>query len=698
MGHSNQHITRGGFSPDLLQSPRAIDVSGNIRVRTSGSVTSRRANHVWQAMLVALVAVFLVPIAAFAADGWSEDSPALVYAVATNADGSITVAGRRDNTVVAYSRTGEQLWTFATSGTVYGVAISDDGQRIAVASEDRNVYLLDGTGTELWRYRGRQTYLSVSITGDGQIVAAGSEDRTVSLFDAKGSLSWQYMGSDHISQVALYGTGNGFRVAAGSRDSRVTLIDGNGKLVWQTTLNYSIRGLAVSSNGARIAAGDDRSTLYLLDGGSGNIVWQSALGSAVPAVGISRDGNTIVSGTAAGKLAIFDAKGARTTEADVGGAFSDLSLSSDSSLAAVARDNQVVLYPRQNDGSYRTPAAKSEFWNFALPIIGAVAVIVVVITALGMRKRQDGSRAWRGAVNQNRQLRREIWRARNSYIFLVPTMIMLLLFSYYPAFSGIYHAFTEWSPGIETKWVGLKQFRDLGNNRYFWTGIWNLLILISTGILKLAIPLAVAEMIFHLRSSRLGYAFRTLFVLQVIVPGVVGILLWVNVYDPNIGLANQVLRAAGLGSFTRYWLGDAGSAIWSIVFMGFPWVSAFALLIFYGGLISIPGDLFDSASLDGASTLRRIFNIDLPLLLGQVRLLLILTFIATVQEFAAVFLTTGGGPGSSTYVPSLELYYQAVRFNNFGAASAIGAVLFLVILAGTIINLRYIKSSVEYGT
>jgi ABC-type sugar transport system permease subunit len=182
----------------------------------------------------------------------------------------------------------------------------------------------------------------------------------------------------------------------------------------------------------------------------------------------------------------------------------------------------------------------------------------------------------------------------------------------------------------------------------------------------------------------------------VIVPGVVGILLWVNVYDPNIGLANQVLSAIGLGDFTRYWLGDARTAIWAIVFMGFPWVSAFALLIFYGGLISIPAEIFDSAALDGASTMRRILGIDLPLLLGQVRLLLILTFIATVQEFAAIFLTTGGGPGSSTYVPSLELYYQAVRFNNFGAASAIGAVLFIVILGGTILNLRYVKSSVEY--
>jgi ABC-type sugar transport system permease subunit len=187
-----------------------------------------------------------------------------------------------------------------------------------------------------------------------------------------------------------------------------------------------------------------------------------------------------------------------------------------------------------------------------------------------------------------------------------------------------------------------------------------------------------------------------MFVLPLIVPGVVGILLWVNIYDPNIGLANQTLRSLGLEGLTRVWLGDAETALWAIVFMGFPWISAFALLIFYGGLISIPGELFDAAKVDGASGLRTFWSIHVPLLLGQIRLLLILGFIGGVQEFSAVYLTTGGGPGSATYLPALELYYQAVRFNNFGMASAIGSVLFLIIMAGTIINLRYVRSSVEY--
>ena len=82
--------------------------------------------------------------------------------------------------------------------------------------------------------------------------------------------------------------------------------------------------------------------------------------------------------------------------------------------------------------------------------------------------------------------------------------------------------------------------------------------------------------------------------------------------------------------------------------------------------------------------------------MGQIRLLVVLVFIGTMQEFQLIFLTTGGGPGSSTYTPALELYYQATRFNNYGLASAMGTFLFLIILAGTIINLQIVRSRTEY--
>jgi ABC-type sugar transport system permease subunit len=216
-------------------------------------------------------------------------------------------------------------------------------------------------------------------------------------------------------------------------------------------------------------------------------------------------------------------------------------------------------------------------------------------------------------------------------------------------------------------------------------------------ILKtLTVPLLVAELVFNLRHNRARYWLRTLFIVPLVLPAVVEILLWNNIYDPTIGLLNQTLIALGRPELARTWYGDASVALSSVIFIGFPWVSAFALLIFYGGLIGISEEIFDSARVDGASGLQRFWNIDLPMLMGQIKLLLILNFISAIQTFEVVYLTTGGGPGSATYTPALELYYMAMRMNNMGAASAIGMILFAIILAGTIVNMRFVRSSMEY--
>jgi ABC-type sugar transport system permease subunit len=290
-----------------------------------------------------------------------------------------------------------------------------------------------------------------------------------------------------------------------------------------------------------------------------------------------------------------------------------------------------------------------------------------------------------------------MWQARLSYLMILPTLLLLLTFNYYPAFSGLYHAFTEWSPGARTEWVGLANFELLLRDRFFLSSFQNTVILVIVQILKtLTVPLLVAELIFNLRHDKGRYWLRTLFIVPLVLPAVVEILLWNNIYDPTIGLLNQTLIALGRPEWTRTWYGDANVALASIIFIGFPWVSAFALLIFYGGLIGISEEIFDSSRVDGANGWQRFWRIDLPMLMGQIKLLIILNFINAVQTFEVVYLTTGGGPGAATYTPALELYYMAMRMYNMGAASAIGMILFVIILAGTIANMRFVRSSMEY--
>lgn len=279
-----------------------------------------------------------------------------------------------------------------------------------------------------------------------------------------------------------------------------------------------------------------------------------------------------------------------------------------------------------------------------------------------------------------------------AYTLLFPTFFLLATFNYFPALSGLYHAFTEWESGRTAVFNGLDNFRLLLQDRAFFSGIGNMLILLAAGLFKaIVIPFAAAELILFLISKRLQWAFRTLFLLPMVVPGMVTVLIWRYIYDPNTGLLNQAMNAVGLENLTRNWLGEPSTALGSIIAMGFPWIGAFGLLIYLAGLMQISESIQEAYSMESNNVLRRIWHIDIPLVRGQMRMLAILTFIGSVQDFQTILMLTRGGPGASTYVPALRMYYQAFNYSNFGYGAAIGLVLFCLILVITIINMKVLK-------
>src|SRR5262249_50031804 len=187
------------------------------------------------------------------------------------------------------------------------------------------------------------------------------------------------------------------------------------------------------------------------------------------------------------------------------------------------------------------------------------------------------------------------------------------------------------------------------------------------------------------------------FVVPMVVPGVVVLLIWGFIYDDQLGLLNQVLRGVGLGGWVRSWLGDPANALTSLIFIGFPWVGGFALLIYYAGLQNISADVFDSARIDGATGFTRFRSVDLPLLVGQIKLLVVLGIIGGLQGSQTPLLHNNGGPGYATTVPGMPLYQNAIAFDRMGYACAIGVALFVVILGITYLNLKYLRSSTEYA-
>ena len=287
-------------------------------------------------------------------------------------------------------------------------------------------------------------------------------------------------------------------------------------------------------------------------------------------------------------------------------------------------------------------------------------------------------------------------RARVSYLLLLPSFALVILFYYYPALSGIYHAFTTWQAVDDSRWGGLDNFIFMASDRFILHSLLNQFLLTLADMAKALIPpFIVAEMIFALRSESERYWLRTLCVVPMVAPAMVIILMWYFIYDPNVGLLNQSLVGMGLEDLKKAWLGDPDFALGAIVAIGFPWIGALAFLILYAGLNSISGEIIDAARIDGVSTITRILHIDIPMLIPQFRLVIILTLIGSIQDFGRVLVMTGGGPGFSTYVPALWMYEQTFLMSHFGYASAIGVTLFLIILTGSTLVLRLMKSDVE---
>lgn len=303
---------------------------------------------------------------------------------------------------------------------------------------------------------------------------------------------------------------------------------------------------------------------------------------------------------------------------------------------------------------------------------------------------KPGGRTLKGVLS-------EIAKKKECYILLLPTFTLLIIFNYYPAFSALYHSFFQWNGVNLSKFIGLKNFGKMFQDETIGIAFLNVLkVTLVMLAISLTFPLAGAELIYKLKNDRLAYAYRVIFVIPMVVPILVIIMIWSFIYNPTRGLLNELVKAVGLPSLARPWLGDFKLALYAVLFMGFPWVSGFAMLIYLAGLQNIPVAIVESATIEGATAWYKFFNIEIPLILSQIKLIIILTVIGSVQGFVNFMVLTNGGPGDSTMVPGLYLYRNAMYYNRMGYACAIGTTLFIIILSLTFLNIRYMRSSTEF--
>ncbi|MCY0899208.1 MAG: sugar ABC transporter permease [Firmicutes bacterium] len=285
-------------------------------------------------------------------------------------------------------------------------------------------------------------------------------------------------------------------------------------------------------------------------------------------------------------------------------------------------------------------------------------------------------------------------RDPSAYLFILPTFVFIGALSYYPALRALVGAFTSWNGVSRPHWVGLANFVQAFHDGVLGASVIHVLIWAAIGIPLALVPsFVVAESIFRLKSGRAQYIYRTVFILPIILPSVVGILIWFFFYEPG-GIVDALFKALGIASLANVpWLADPHTALGALIFMGFPWIGAFNLLIYYAGLQGISSEIFDATEVDGCSWWTRVRKIDIPLLAPQTKLLLVLSVIGVGQILVQPLLMTGGGPGTSTVTPVFYMYQQAITYDNYGYSMAIAFLLFVVLMGLTLVNMKYFRTN-----
>jgi len=283
------------------------------------------------------------------------------------------------------------------------------------------------------------------------------------------------------------------------------------------------------------------------------------------------------------------------------------------------------------------------------------------------------------------------------YAIVAIPLALLTVFTYIPVIWAFTKSLYQFEIGGESIFVGLANYREfLTNDPVTWPSLRNMVLLTSFAVcVRLSIPLIVAKLILSIPNERWRYIYRIIFLIPIVVPGVAVQLIWSGLIYAENGLVNETLRSLGLETWARGWLSDPRTALPAVALIGLPFVGGFEVLIYYAGLSSIPESVNEAARLEGCVGVRKFFLIDVPMVLSQLKLILILTIIGGIQGFQGMFIVTRGGPGFETTVPGLWMYFNAFSFQRMGYACAIGVCLFVLIFGLTLLNMRYFRSTEE---
>jgi raffinose/stachyose/melibiose transport system permease protein len=281
------------------------------------------------------------------------------------------------------------------------------------------------------------------------------------------------------------------------------------------------------------------------------------------------------------------------------------------------------------------------------------------------------------ATPQRPGLRTHRWAG---WLFVLPALAVYAAVVVRSLFLTFEYSFYRWDGIGPSTWVGLDNYAKVFTDPDLYDSIVNAFkLIVFFSAIPVVLGLAIAATIRRIATSRLALVARTVMFLPQVIPLVAAGIAWSWLLALT-GLVNQLLSRVGLGGVTRAWLGDVGTALPAVGVIGAWVLLGLCTLLFLAGMSKIDPALYEAARIDGAGPLREFVSITMPSLRQEIGVCVTVTVIAALASFDIIYISTQGGPGNSTMVPGLEIYYLAFSERQVGVASALAVVLMLLVV------------------
>jgi multiple sugar transport system permease protein len=281
--------------------------------------------------------------------------------------------------------------------------------------------------------------------------------------------------------------------------------------------------------------------------------------------------------------------------------------------------------------------------------------------------------------------------ARAALLFLAPAIVLLTVFFFAPVLAGLALSLTDFDlytigDASNLRFVGARNYRDLFGSEIFWTAFANTMYFaLVGGPLTVAVSLAAALLV-NAKLTRFKPLFRTIYFAPVVTTLVAVAIVFKYIYHPRFGMLNRFLDTLGLGQ--PDWLGNPRLAMFAIILLAVWKGFGYTMIIFIAGLQQIPEELYEAARLDGAGAWKQFRHVTLPMLAPTFLFVGVVVAIGQLQIFAEPYVMTRGGPLNKTVTIVMLMYEQGFKFWEMGYAAAVAFVLFLVIGAATLLQIK----------